>query len=128
VLAQAKPHRSEEHFTVDRTLIETWTSQKSFQKRTARTPTQSVSRQQRRDETHQSKTDTEARLCCKGHGQKAKLGYRAAAHRILKKSLIVLRHRYLISELNRRRASHFGAFLQQNVKMRIPAFHIKGVS
>ncbi len=31
VLAQAKPHLSDEHFTVDGTLIEAWASQKSFQ-------------------------------------------------------------------------------------------------
>ena len=30
VLEQAKPHMSEEHFTVDGTLIEAWASQKSF--------------------------------------------------------------------------------------------------
>src|SRR5215467_15421595 len=33
VLAEAKPHLSDEHFTVDGTLIEAWASQKSFQKK-----------------------------------------------------------------------------------------------
>lgn len=33
VLAQAKDHLSDEHFTVDGTLIEAWASQKSFQKK-----------------------------------------------------------------------------------------------
>src|SRR5947199_1719387 len=33
VLQQAKPHMSEEHFTVDGTLIEAWARQKSFQKK-----------------------------------------------------------------------------------------------
>src|SRR5437667_7863894 len=33
VLAQAKPHLSAEHFSVDGTLIEAWASQKSFQKK-----------------------------------------------------------------------------------------------
>src|SRR5262249_55271518 len=37
VLAQAKPHLSDEHFTVDGTLIEAWASQKSFRKRRAAT-------------------------------------------------------------------------------------------
>jgi hypothetical protein len=32
VLAQAKPHLSDEHFTVDGTLIEAWANQKRFQK------------------------------------------------------------------------------------------------
>jgi transposase len=35
VLAQGKPQLSDEHFTVDGTLIEAWASQKSFQRRTA---------------------------------------------------------------------------------------------
>jgi len=33
VLAEAKAHLSDEHFTVDGTLIEAWASQKSFQKK-----------------------------------------------------------------------------------------------
>jgi transposase len=33
VWAQAKPHLSDEHFSVDGTLIEAWASQKSFQKK-----------------------------------------------------------------------------------------------
>jgi transposase len=33
VLAQVKPHLSDEHFSVDGTLIEAWASQKSFQKK-----------------------------------------------------------------------------------------------
>src|SRR3712207_3022218 len=33
VLSQAKPHLSDEHFTVDGTLIEAWASQKSFQRK-----------------------------------------------------------------------------------------------
>ena len=33
VLAQAKDYLSDEHFTVDGTLIEAWASQKSFQKK-----------------------------------------------------------------------------------------------
>ena len=33
VLARAKPHLSDEHFSVDGTLIEAWASQKGFQKK-----------------------------------------------------------------------------------------------
>lgn len=41
VLAQAKAHRllSDEHFTVDGTMIEAWAGQKSFKKRTDSAPT-----------------------------------------------------------------------------------------
>lgn len=33
VLARAKPHLSDEHFTVDGTLLEAWASQKSFRRK-----------------------------------------------------------------------------------------------
>ena len=36
VLERAKPHMSDEHFTVDGTLIEAWASQKSFRRKTGR--------------------------------------------------------------------------------------------
>ena len=36
VLAQAQPYLSDEHFTVDGTLIEAWASHKSFRGRTTR--------------------------------------------------------------------------------------------
>ena len=76
VLAQAKPHLSEEHFTVDGTLIEAWASQKSFQKKDGGDDTPGQFRgDKRRNETHESKTDPEARLYRKGNGQEAKLGY-----------------------------------------------------
>src|SRR5215831_6972446 len=76
VLAQAKPHLSDEHFTVDGTLIEAWASQKSFQKRDGGEGDGSQFRgERRRNDTHESKTDPEAKLYRKGGGQEAKLGY-----------------------------------------------------
>ena len=76
VLAQAKPHLSDEHFTVDGTLIEAWASQKSFQKKHDGEDEPGQFRGERRsNQTHQSKTDPDARLYRKGHGQEAKLGY-----------------------------------------------------
>lgn len=76
VLAQAKPHLSDEHFTVDGTLIEAWASQKSFQKKDGGDDNPGEFRgDQRRNDTHESKTDPEARLYRKGNGQEAKLGY-----------------------------------------------------
>ena len=76
VLAQAKPHLSDEHFTVDGTLIEAWASQKSFQKKEGDDDHPGEFRGQKRsNDTHQSKTDPEARLYRKGNGQEAKLGY-----------------------------------------------------
>jgi transposase len=76
VLAQAKPHLSDEHFTVDGTLIEAWASQKSFQKKDGGDDNPGQFRGGKRsNETHESKTDPEARLYRKGNGQEAKLGY-----------------------------------------------------
>jgi transposase len=73
VLAQAKPHLSDEHFSVDGTLIEAWASQKSFQKKDGGDSDPDQFRGERRsNETHESKTDPEARLYRKGNGQEAK--------------------------------------------------------
>ncbi len=76
VLAEAKPHLSDEHFTVDGTLIEAWASQKSFQKKDGGDDLPGQFRGEKRgNETHESKTDPEARLYRKGNGQEARLGY-----------------------------------------------------
>jgi transposase len=76
VLAQAKPHLSDEHFTVDGTLIEAWASQKSFQKKDGGDGDSSQFRGDKRtNDTHESKTDPDAKLYRKGNGQEARLGY-----------------------------------------------------
>ena len=76
VLARAKPHLSDEHFTVDGTLIEAWASQKSFQKKEGGDDEPGQFRGEKRsNETHESKTDPDAKLYRKGNGQEAKLGY-----------------------------------------------------
>ena len=74
---------SDEHFSVDGTLIEAWASQKSFQKKdNGETGTGDGGNvavdfhgEQRRNETHESKTDPDARLYRKGKGKEAKLCY-----------------------------------------------------
>jgi hypothetical protein len=61
---------------VDGTLIEAWASQKSFQKKDGGDDDPGEFRGQKRsNETHESKTDPDARLYWKGNGQEAKLGY-----------------------------------------------------
>jgi transposase len=76
VLAQAKPQLSDEHFTVDGTLIEAWASQKSFQKKGGGEGDGSEFRGDKRtNDTHESKTDPDAKLYRKGNGQEARLGY-----------------------------------------------------
>jgi transposase len=78
VLAQARDFVSDEHFTVDGTLIEAWASQKSFQKKDGsdKGDGSNFHGQQRRNDTHQSKTDPEARLYRKGGGQESRMSYR----------------------------------------------------
>ena len=75
---------SDEHFSVDGTLIEAWASQKSFQRKDQTeeppkddpgNPTVNFHGEKRRNDTHESKTDPEARLARKGGGQESKLAY-----------------------------------------------------
>lgn len=77
VLKLAEPHLSDEHFTVDGTLIEAWASQKSFQRKDGGPGPKgrNFHGDQRRNETHESKTDPDAKLYRKGSGQEAKLSY-----------------------------------------------------
>jgi transposase len=83
VLAQAKAQRllSDEHFTVDGTLIEAWAGQKSFKKTASAPPSTDdpgnpsvdFRGERRTNATHASTTDPEARLYKKATGQEAKL-------------------------------------------------------
>ena len=77
VVERAQPYMSDEHFTVDGTLIEAWASQKSFQPRDE--PPEGDGRnfhgQTRRNATHASKTDPDAKLYRKTSNGEARLGY-----------------------------------------------------
>jgi transposase len=86
VLAQPKVKRllSNDHFSVDGTLIEAWASIKSFRRKDGgdddrqgpgRNAERNFHKEKRSNETHQSTTDPEARLYKKGDGQPAKLCY-----------------------------------------------------
>jgi transposase len=74
---------SDEHFTVDGTLLEAWASQKSFRQRDTPAdppdgpgnPTVNFRGEARRNDTHQSTTDPDARLYKKSSGSEAKLAY-----------------------------------------------------
>lgn len=71
---------SDEHFTVDGTLIEAWASQKSFQPKDGPPSSGGNFRGQKRsNETHESRTDPDARLARKGGGKEAKLSYEGSA-------------------------------------------------
>jgi transposase len=81
VLERARPYMSDEHFTVDGTLIEAWASQKSFRRKDGKGkppgPGGAVNfhGEKRKNQTHASTTDPEARLFKKSKGSEAKLGY-----------------------------------------------------
>jgi transposase len=73
---QVKPLLSDEHFSVDGTLIEAWASQKSFRPKDGSDDGgENFHGQKRRNDTHQSTTDPESRLYRKAQGREAKLSY-----------------------------------------------------
>jgi transposase len=87
VVELARQHEllSDEHFTVDGTLIEAWAGQKSFKKKEAVSPAPPADDagnpsvdfrgEKRTNDTHASTTDRDARLFKKAKGQEAKLSY-----------------------------------------------------
>jgi transposase len=88
VLIQAETAQllSDEHFTVDGTLLEAWASHKSFQRKDdpappsdppdgGSNPTIDFKGERRSNATHRSTTDPDARLYKKATGREAHLGY-----------------------------------------------------
>jgi transposase len=82
--ARAQSLLSEEHFTVDGTLIEAWAGQKSFRRKDkppqppqegGSNPTVNFHGEKRSNPTHQSTTDAEAMLYRKSSGSESKLSY-----------------------------------------------------
>jgi transposase len=74
---------SDEHFTVDGSLLQAWASHKSFRPKDApptdgegSNPTVNFRGETRRNDTHQSTTDPDARLARKG-GEASRLSYHA---------------------------------------------------
>jgi transposase len=89
IIGQARTMKllSDEHFTVDGTLIEAWAGQKSFQRKgnddalnppppdPGRNPTVNFRKEPRKNDTHESLTDPLARLYKKSGGAESKLAY-----------------------------------------------------
>jgi len=88
IVAQAREKKlmSDEHFTVDGSLIEAWASLKSFKRKAQKddgatdsddpgNPSVDFHGEKRSNDTHQSTTDAEAKLMRKGKGKEAKLSY-----------------------------------------------------
>ena len=74
---QAKRFMSDEHFTVDGTLIQAWASQKSFRSKDGSDDDDGANfhGQKRSNDTHASTTDPDARLYKKSYGKESKLSY-----------------------------------------------------
>jgi transposase len=90
VIGQARSMKllSDEHFTVDGTLIEAWAGQKSFQRKQSSedklnppppdpgsNPTVNFRKEPRKNDSHESLTDPLARLFKKSRGGEARLAY-----------------------------------------------------
>jgi transposase len=88
IVAQARVAglMSDDHFTVDGTLIEAWASLKSFRKKDEKpgdrpppddpgNPSVDFHKEKRSNATHESTTDPDAKLARKGKGKEAKLSY-----------------------------------------------------
>jgi transposase len=82
--AQEQGLTSDEHFTVDGTLVEAWASLKSFRPKEQQdapaaddpgNPTVNFHGEKRSNQTHASTTDPDARLARKGSGKEAKLSF-----------------------------------------------------
>jgi transposase len=102
IVSQARSAQlmSDDHFTVDGTLIEAWASIKSFRPKDEDpknrpppddpgNPTVNFHGEKRSNETHESTTDSEAKLARKGNNQPAKLSYLANALMENRSGLIV---------------------------------------
>lgn len=83
-LARERHFLSDEHFTVDGTLVEAWAGHKSFKKKGPKkspppddpgNPTVDFKGEKRSNETHASTTDPDSRLYRKSYGTESKLCY-----------------------------------------------------
>src|SRR5215471_10697509 len=77
VVERADRYMSDEHFTVDGTLIDAWASQKSFQRKGGKTDGDGrhFHGESRKNDTHASKTDPDAKLYRRTRHGEARLSY-----------------------------------------------------
>jgi hypothetical protein len=82
--ARLRNWMSDEHFTVDGTLLEAWASHKSYRPKGepppsdgTRNPDVNFRGEKRSNETHRSTTDPDARMARKAKGKESKLSYQA---------------------------------------------------
>ena len=114
VVERAQGLMSDEHFTVDGTLIEAWASQKSFQRKDGDTDGdgRNFHGQSRQNDTHASTTDPDARLYRKSSAAEARLSY-------LGHLLIENRHGLIVEA----RATHANGFAEREAALRLLDAH-----
>ena len=104
---------SDEHFSVDGTLIEAWASMKSFRPKDGsdeppdpgRNGEKDFRGERRKNETHASTTDPDAKLFRKGHGREARLCFMGHALMENRNGLVVQAHLTQASGTAERRAA-----------------------
>lgn len=76
-LAEWRGFVSDEHFSVDGTLIDAWASHKSFVRKDGggRNPAVDFRGERRGNDTHHSSSDPESRLACKNAGDASRLAH-----------------------------------------------------
>lgn len=110
---------SHEHFTVDGTMLEAWASLKSFRPKDDDDNDGNgwgdFSGQSRSNQTHESKTDPDAKLWRKGNGREAKLSF-------LGHALMENRHGLLVDL----RVSQASGFAERKVALDLLSEHASG--
>lgn len=110
VIDRARPLMSDEHFTVDGTLIEAWASQKSFQRKDGDSDGdgRDFRGDTRKNDTHASKTDPDARLYRRSKQAESRLTY-------LGHLLIENRHGLIVDA----RATHADGYAERDAAVRM---------
>src|ERR1700751_5485186 len=126
--ARGQGWASDEHFTVDGSLLEAWASAKSFQPKNKKSssppddpgnPTVNYRGEKRSNETHQSKSDPEAQQARKGPGKEAKLSYSGNLLVENRNGLIVDSRVWEATGTDSRTARHAGYAISQKKRKRI---------
>src|ERR1700747_1223380 len=126
--ARGQGWASDEHFTVDGSLLEAWAGVKSFQPKNKKSssppddpgnPTVDYRGEKRSNETHESKSDPEAQMARKGPGKEAKLSYSGNLLVENRNGLIVDSRVWEATGTDSRTARHAGYAISQKKRKRI---------
>src|ERR1700747_1734702 len=126
--ARGQGWASDEHFTVDGSLLEAWAGVKSFQPKNKKSssppddpgnPTVNYRGEKRSNETHESKSDPEAQMARKGPGKEAKLSYSGNLLVENRNGLIVDSRVWEATGTDSRTARHAGYAISQKKRKRI---------